>query len=40
MAIPKSVEKSDGLARHWCGATGMEANCQVTDNCTLAKAEE
>ncbi len=33
MAIPKSGEKSVGVARQWCGATGKVDNCQVTVNC-------
>jgi len=36
MGIPKSGEKSVGVARQWCGATGKVDNCQVTVNCTLA----
>ena len=40
MAIPKSGEKSVGVARQWCGATGKVDNCQVTVNCTLARAGE
>ncbi|WP_423816437.1 transposase [Salinibacter ruber] len=38
MAIPKSGEKSVGVASRWCGATGKVDNCQVTVNCTLARA--
>jgi hypothetical protein len=33
MAIPKSGEKSVGVARQWCGATGKVDDCQVTVNC-------
>jgi SRSO17 transposase len=40
MAIPKSGEKSVGVARQWCGATGKVDNCQVTVNCTIARAGE
>jgi len=40
MGIPKSGEKSVGVARQWCGATGKVDNCQVTVNCTLARAGE
>ena len=38
MAIPKLGEKSIGVARQWCGATGKVDNCQVTVNCTIARA--
>jgi len=40
MGIPKSGDKSVGVARQWCGATGKLDNCQVTVNCTLAKPGE
>jgi SRSO17 transposase len=40
MGIPKSGDKSVGVARQWCGATGKLDNCQVTVNCTLARPGE